>query len=147
MTPGQNGANKKPLVPFDHKLVLNQWLLSLFKVNSFEEPVSYTHLDGYKRQEREKAGWSAGGGRQWLHISRPPQSPPASAKKKRPRSADFSPQHAAFTQRESLHMAHGKHAEPPGRTREGRMECWRRAAVASHFATSAKPTRLRQRCV
>ena len=28
---------KKPQVPFAHKLVLNQWLLSLFNVESFEE--------------------------------------------------------------------------------------------------------------
>jgi hypothetical protein len=31
------GGNKKPPVPFTHKLVLNQWLLSLFNVKHFEE--------------------------------------------------------------------------------------------------------------
>ena len=30
-------VTKKPLVPFAHKLVLNQWLLSLFNVKRFEE--------------------------------------------------------------------------------------------------------------
>ena len=30
-------ASKRPQTPFTHKLVLNQWLLSLFKVDSFEK--------------------------------------------------------------------------------------------------------------
>ena len=37
-------ANNRTKVPFTYKLVLNQWLLSLFKVNRFEEcwPSNYT---------------------------------------------------------------------------------------------------------
>ena len=30
-------SRKKPQVPFAYKLVLNQWILSLFNVNRFEE--------------------------------------------------------------------------------------------------------------
>ena len=30
-------ASNRPQVPFAYKLVLNQWLLSLFNVNRFEE--------------------------------------------------------------------------------------------------------------
>ena len=37
MTQKHSSANKKPLVPFAHKLVLNQWLLSLFNVKHFED--------------------------------------------------------------------------------------------------------------
>ena len=37
-------TNKKPQVPFAYKLVLNQWLLSLFKVERFEELAE--HLRG-----------------------------------------------------------------------------------------------------
>lgn len=37
MTQKHSSANKKPLVPFAHKLVLNQWLLSLFNVKRFED--------------------------------------------------------------------------------------------------------------
>jgi len=33
----KSGGNKKPAVPFVHKLVLNQWLLSLFSVKRFED--------------------------------------------------------------------------------------------------------------
>ena len=34
---------KKPQVPFAYKLVLNQWLLSLFNVNRFEELAEHLH--------------------------------------------------------------------------------------------------------
>lgn len=33
----KSGGNKKPVVPFAHKLVLNQWLLSLLSVKRFED--------------------------------------------------------------------------------------------------------------
>jgi hypothetical protein len=36
-TPRTRRANNRPQVPFAHKLVLNQWLLSLFNVKRFEE--------------------------------------------------------------------------------------------------------------
>ena len=38
-TPAARGrrANNQPQVPFAHKLVLNQWLLSLFTVDTFEK--------------------------------------------------------------------------------------------------------------
>ncbi len=35
------GANKSPVVPFTRKLVLNQWLLSLFNVKRFEDLAEY----------------------------------------------------------------------------------------------------------
>jgi hypothetical protein len=35
------GANKNPVVPFARKLVLNQWLLSLFNVKRFEDLAEY----------------------------------------------------------------------------------------------------------
>lgn len=37
----KSGGSKKPAVPFAHKLVLNQWLLSLFNVKRFEELAEY----------------------------------------------------------------------------------------------------------
>ena len=36
-TPPRGRANNRPQVPFAYKLVLNQWLLSLFNVNRFED--------------------------------------------------------------------------------------------------------------
>ena len=36
-------TRKKPQVPFAYKLVVNQWLLSLFKVNRFEELAEHLH--------------------------------------------------------------------------------------------------------
>ena len=36
-------ANNRPQVPFAYKLVVNQWLLSLFKVNRFEELAEHLH--------------------------------------------------------------------------------------------------------
>ena len=36
-------TRKKPQLPFAYKLVLNQWLLSLFKVNRFEELAEHLH--------------------------------------------------------------------------------------------------------
>ena len=39
-------ASKKPLVPFAHKLVLNQWALALFNVKRFEELAEHLRDEG-----------------------------------------------------------------------------------------------------
>ena len=39
-------ANNRPQVPFPHKLVLNQWLLSLFNVQRFEELAEHLRDEG-----------------------------------------------------------------------------------------------------
>ncbi len=36
-TPRARRANNRPQVPFPYKLILNQWLLSLFNVDKFEK--------------------------------------------------------------------------------------------------------------
>ena len=41
---------QKP-IPFAHKLVLNQWLLSLFNVKRFEEIVEFDPLTGQKADD------------------------------------------------------------------------------------------------
>ena len=49
MTKKARSTRKKPQVPFSHKLVLNQWLLSLFNVKQFEglaEHLRYESLEG-----------------------------------------------------------------------------------------------------
>ena len=39
-------TNNRPQVPFPHKLVLNQWLLSLFNVQRFEELAEHLRDEG-----------------------------------------------------------------------------------------------------
>ena len=41
-------TNNRPQVPFPHKLVLNQWLLSLFNVQRFEELAEHLRDEGLK---------------------------------------------------------------------------------------------------
>ena len=38
-------ASNRPQVPFPYKLVLNQWLLSLFNVKRFEDLAEHLHSE------------------------------------------------------------------------------------------------------
>ena len=50
-------ANNRPQVPFPYKLVLNQWLLSLFNVDRFEKLAEHLKNEALEGLDEEQDRW------------------------------------------------------------------------------------------